>query len=141
MFYDVLKTTMFILRHMAELPVNCYNCELVKIAQLDCAIINNALKFYPRGDTLLAASYMALLKFFKRKESLPTARDIGIGKAATGSANAAVSEVLQEVNLQSSGSTASRKRKHTVYTPGQRAAIGQYAAEHGNNSAVKKLTS
>ena len=78
---------------------------------------------------------MALLKYFKREESLelPTASDTGIGEAATGSANAAISQVLNPESL------ALRKRKHTVYSPRQRAAIGQYAAEHGNYAAVKKF--
>ena len=78
---------------------------------------------------------MALLKYFKK--TLPTAKDTEIGELATKEANAAVSKVLQEAAQPQS--TVSHKRKHTVFSPEQRAVIGQYAAEHSNIATVKKF--
>ena len=77
---------------------------------------------------------MALRKYLK-KGDLPTAKETGIGALATKEANAAVSRVIQE----SPGSSSSRKRKRTVFSPEQRAAIGRYAAENSNIAAVKKF--
>ena len=89
---------------------------------------------------------MALLKFFsKSSSSLPSAKDTGIGEAATKEANAAVSRVLSEKQPQQSSSVpADRpkvKRKYTSFSAEQRASIGRYAAEHSNSAAVKKFKS
>ena len=80
---------------------------------------------------------MALLKYFKT--SLPTPKETGIGEVATRAANSAVSKVLAK-QLQPGVLGEKRKRKdYGVFTDEQRAAIGRYASEHGNNAAVKKF--
>ena len=80
---------------------------------------------------------MALLKYFKKSvpsASLPSAKDTGIGEFATNQANAAVSKVLKKA--ASTQPILSRKRKNTVFSPQQRAVIGEYAAQHGNSAEV-----
>ena len=91
---------------------------------------------------------MALLRFLRKgSSSLPSAKDTGIGEAATKEANAAVSRVLPVTEKQpqpSSSVPADRqkvKRENTSFSAEQRASIGRYAAEHGNSAAVKKFKS
>ena len=81
---------------------------------------------------------MSLFKYFK-KAGLPTAEDAGISAKATESANAAVSELLQ---CQLSAPSSARKRKRYIsFTDEERVQIGQFAAENGNNAALKKFKS
>ena len=89
---------------------------------------------------------VALLKFFSESSSsLPSAKDPGIGEAATKEANTAVSRVLTEKQPQQSSSVPADcpkvKWKYTSFSAEQRASIGHYAAEHGNSFTVKKFKS
>ena len=79
---------------------------------------------------------MALLKYFKSSSSLPSAKDTGIGEMATKEANVAVSLVLAKKQSQQLSSSLRLvhpkvKRKYTSFSAEQRASIGRYAAEHG----------
>ena len=85
---------------------------------------------------------MALLRYFKSLNSLPSAKDTEIGENATKEANSAISRVLAEEQQQpgsSSGRPQVNKRKYTSFSAEQRASIGRYAAEHSNAAAVKKF--
>ena len=87
---------------------------------------------------------VALLKFFSESSSsLPSAKDPGIGEAATKEANAAVSRVQTEKQQQQSSSVPADhlkiKRKYALFSAEQKASIRRYAAKHGNFFAVKKF--
>ena len=72
---------------------------------------------------------MSLFKYFQRKEGfLPTPEQAGLSEKATKAANTAVMEVK------------SKKRKCYInFTDEERAKVGQFAAENGNNAAIKKF--
>ena len=107
---------------------------MVKITQLNSAVLSGTLINAHPSVEPIRCFQMALRKYLK-KGDLPTAKETGIGALATKDANAAVSRVIQE----SPESSLSRKRKHTVFSLEQRAAIGRYAAENSNVAAVKKI--
>jgi len=66
--------------------------------------------------------------------SLPTAEQTGIGEEATQEANKAVQSLLSQQD------GAKRKRKpYRRFSETDRAAIGKYAAEHGNAEAMKRF--
>ena len=66
---------------------------------------------------------MSLFKYFQWKEGfLPTPEQAGLSEKATKAANTAVMEVK------------SKKRKR--FTDEERAKVGQFAAENGNNAAI-----
>ena len=92
------------------------------------------------GD--LICPCMALLRYFKPSSSLPTANETDISDAATREANAAVSCVLasdESRRVQPGPSGPLKRKAYTSFSEEQRAAICQYAAEHGNTSAVKRF--
>ena len=71
---------------------------------------------------------MSLLKYFKKKDALPTHELTGIGRRETEEANKRVSAVLET-------SIAGKKRKPEKHSEETRAKIGKYAAENGAAAA------
>ena len=69
---------------------------------------------------------------------LPTAKDTGIGEAATREANKAVREELRRPEANQTKQMCKRK-PYSVFSGEQRAQIGKYAAENGNTAAVKRF--
>ena len=69
---------------------------------------------------------------------LPTAKDTGIGEAATREANKAVTEELRRPEANQMKQMRKR-RAYSVFSGEQHAQIGKYAAENGNAAAVKKI--
>ena len=79
---------------------------------------------------------MSLLKYMQPKRKLPTPEEAGLSPAVTREVNKTVEKALmQPAERGSSG----KKRKYTTFTAEDRAAVGRYAAEHGNAAAVKKF--
>ena len=69
---------------------------------------------------------------------LPTAKDTGIGEAATREPNKALTEELRRPEANQTKQM--RKRKpYSVFSGEQHAQIGKYAAENGNTAAVKRF--
>ena len=75
---------------------------------------------------------MSLRKYFK-PNNLPTPEQTGLPVAVNTEANKSVQRVLEE------STQAKKRKKYTTFTAEDRAAIGRYAAENGNASAVKKF--
>ena len=77
----------------------------------------------------LLARAVSLFKYFQRKEGfLPTPEQAGLSENATKAANTAVMEVK------------SMKRKHYInFIDEERAKVGQFAAENGNNVPLRSL--
>ena len=72
---------------------------------------------------------MSLFKYFQWKEGfLPTPEQAGLSEKATKAAYTVVMEVK------------SKKRKRYInFTDEERGKVGQFAAENGNNAAIKKF--
>ncbi len=77
---------------------------------------------------------MSLFHYLKPINRLPTAEQAGLPATIVQEVNQAVQDALD------CDTRTGKKRKYTVtFTPGDRAAIGQYAAENSNAAAVKKF--
>ena len=90
------------------------------------------LRYYARGDV----TGMSLLQYLKRSSavnSLPTPEETGLPCHVNDEANKSVSGALKKE------SAAEKKKYLTTFTAEDRAQIGKYAAENGNNAAVKKF--
>ena len=135
-------------RYMAKYRRTGFNCETLIIA--NCEIISSSQKLkckqkftrsmtrglvlHPADSSLLFSSQFAvsLRRYFKPTNKLPTADEAGL------SANV-VKEVNQVVTsaLERSEASAGKNRKYTtIFTPDDRAAIGKYAANDDNSTAV-----
>ena len=86
---------------------------------------------------------MARFRYFKSSNSLPSAKNTGIGEMVTKEANTAVSHVLTEKQQQQSSSAADcpHVKQNYTFSAEQRASIGRYTAEHSNAAATKKFKS
>ena len=71
---------------------------------------------------------------------LPFSKETDIGKAATKVANKQVKRVLEEEEEKEAGQRKKRK-VYSSYTDTDRAAIGRYAAEHGNIATQRHFKS
>ncbi len=77
---------------------------------------------------------MRLFRYLKPINRLPSAEQAGLPATIVQEVNQAVQDALD------CDTRTGKKRKYTVtFTPEDRAAIGQYAAENGNAAAVKKF--
>ena len=77
---------------------------------------------------------MSLLKYFKKKDTLPTPEQTGIGQRETEEANERVTAVLET-------SIAGKKRKPEKQSEETRAKIGKYAAQNGAAAARRHFRS